>query len=99
MSRPPHPPFSAETAAQKAVSLKTPGTPETLPASRWPIQTEHAGTRSNPGRDCRDAFLGLMKTCAKHTVRFWNYLGDRLEVPEAPAVPRLAELIRQSAPV
>jgi hypothetical protein len=57
-----------------------------------------AGTRSDPGRDCRDAFLGLMKTCAKHTVRFWDYLGDRLQVPEAPAVPRLAELIRQSAP-
>ena len=33
-----------------------------------------------------------MKTCAKHTVRFWDYIGDRLEVPEAPAVPRLAEL-------
>ena len=39
-----------------------------------------------------------MKTCAKQTVRFWDYLGDRLQVPEAPAVPRLAELIRQSAP-
>ena len=58
-----------------------------------------AGTRSDPGRDCRDGFLGLMKTCAKHAVRFWNYLGDRLAVPEAHAVPRLAELIRQSAPV
>ena len=58
-----------------------------------------AGTRSDPGRDCRDAFLGLMKTCAKHTVRFWDYLGDRLEAPEVPAVPRLAELIRNSAPL
>jgi hypothetical protein len=23
------------------------------------------GTRSDPGRDCRDAFLGLLKTCSK----------------------------------
>ena len=28
-----------------------------------------AGTRSDPERDCRDGFLGLMKTCAKHAVR------------------------------
>jgi len=58
-----------------------------------------AGTRSDQGRDCRDAFLALMKTCAKQSVRFWDYLGDRLELPGVPAVPRLAELIRQSAPV
>ena len=57
-----------------------------------------SGTRSDQGRDCRDAFLGLMKTCAKQTIRFWDYLGDRLQAPDAPAVPRLAELIRQSAP-
>jgi hypothetical protein len=57
-----------------------------------------AGTRSDLGRDCRDAFLGLLKTCAKQTVSFWDYLGDRLGVPEAPAVPRLAELIRKHAP-
>ena len=56
-----------------------------------------AGTRSDPGRDARDAFLGLMKTCAKQAVSFWDYLGDRLGVPDAPAVPSLAELIR--APV
>ncbi|MBI4724020.1 MAG: transposase [Rhodomicrobium sp.] len=30
------------------------------------------GTRSDPGRDSRDAFLGPMKTCAKHAVRFWG---------------------------
>jgi Transposase IS66 family len=57
-----------------------------------------AGTRSDPGRDCRDAFLGLMKTCAKHTVRFWDYLGDRLGVPHAAHIPRLAQLISQPAP-
>jgi len=58
-----------------------------------------SGTRSDPGRDCRDAFLGLMKTCAKHAISFWDYLGDRLGVPDAPAVPSLAELIRAPASV
>jgi hypothetical protein len=52
------------------------------------------GTRSDTGRDCRDAFLGLMKTCAKQTIRFWDYLGARLGVPGAPHVPRLPDLIR-----
>src|SRR3954463_5908986 len=37
-----------------------------------------AGTRSDLGRDCRDAFLGLAKTCAKHGIAFWDYLGSRL---------------------
>ena len=35
------------------------------------------GTRSDLGRDCRDAFLGLMKTCAKQGIGFWQYLGAR----------------------
>jgi hypothetical protein len=56
-----------------------------------------SGTRSDPGRDCRDAFLGLMKTCAKQAISFWDYLGNRLGVPDAPAVPSLAELIRVPA--
>jgi hypothetical protein len=56
-----------------------------------------AGTRSDAGRDARDAFLGLMKTCAKLAIRFWDYLGDRLGAPEAPAVPRLDVLLRQHA--
>jgi hypothetical protein len=30
------------------------------------------GTRSDPGRDCRDAFLGLLKTCAKLGFTFWD---------------------------
>jgi hypothetical protein len=34
------------------------------------------GTRSDLGRDCRDAFLGLLLTCAKLDVSFWAYLGD-----------------------
>lgn len=53
-----------------------------------------AGTRSDAGRDCRDAFLGLAKTCAKHGVAFWDYLGSRLSVPGQRAVPPLADLVR-----
>jgi hypothetical protein len=52
------------------------------------------GTKTEIGRDCRDAFLGLGKTCRKLGVTFWNYLGARLGVAGAPAVPPLPELIR-----
>ena len=52
------------------------------------------GTRSDIGRDCRDAFLGLMKTCAKQAIRFWDYLGCRLGVDGAVSVPLLPALIR-----
>ena len=45
------------------------------------------GTRSDVGRDCRDAFLGLAKTCAKLGIAFWDYLGARLAVPGSPAIP------------
>lgn len=55
------------------------------------------GTRSEAGRDCRDAFLGLMKTCNKLGVRFQDYLGSRLDVPDAPAVDPLPQLIHQAA--
>jgi hypothetical protein len=53
-----------------------------------------AGTRSDLGRDCRDAFLGLAKTCAKHGVALWDYLGSRLSVPGHLVVPLLPELVR-----
>ena len=55
------------------------------------------GTQSEAGRDCRDAFLGLAKTCAKLGVSFWDYLGHRLRVPDASLVPALPELIRLRA--
>src|SRR5215211_2955496 len=53
-----------------------------------------SGTRSDLGRDCRDAFLGLAKTCTKLGVTFWDYLGSRLGVPRQCFVPPLPELIR-----
>jgi hypothetical protein len=52
------------------------------------------GTRSDAGRDCRDAFLGLMKTCRKLGLSFWDYLGARLGSRDAPAVPLLPDLVR-----
>ncbi|HMC73659.1 MAG TPA: transposase [Terriglobales bacterium] len=52
------------------------------------------GTRSDTGRDCRDAFLGLAKTCAKLSLSFWDYLGARLDVPDQPTIPYLPDLVR-----
>jgi hypothetical protein len=52
------------------------------------------GTRSDAGRDCRDAFLGLSKTCAKLGIAFWDYLGSRLAVPNQPEIPYLPTLVR-----
>jgi hypothetical protein len=51
------------------------------------------GTRSDVGRDCRDAFLGILKTCAKLEITFWDYLGSRLTVPGACFIPPLPELV------
>jgi hypothetical protein len=48
------------------------------------------GTRSDIGRDCRDGFLGLAKTCKKLGILFWDYLGSRLGFPGQPHVPSLA---------
>ena len=52
------------------------------------------GTRSDLGRDCRDAFLGLAKTCAKLGLNFWDYLGARLGIPGQASVPYLPDLVR-----
>ncbi|MEK1889814.1 MAG: transposase [Phyllobacterium sp.] len=55
------------------------------------------GTRSDAGRDCRDAFLGIAKTCAKLRISFWDYLGSRLAVAGNAAVPYLPELVGNPA--
>ena len=52
------------------------------------------GTRSDIGRDCRDAFLGLNKTCAKLGIAFWDYLGARLAASNQPQVPYLPAIVR-----
>jgi hypothetical protein len=53
------------------------------------------GTRSDLGRQCRDTFASLKKTCRKLGVSFWAYLTDRLT--NAGKVPPLADLMRQRA--
>ena len=55
------------------------------------------GTRSDTGRACRDAFLGLRKTCQKLGLSFWDYLGARLQVAGAAGIPSLPDLIQQRA--
>ncbi|TDH51146.1 hypothetical protein E2C06_36850, partial [Dankookia rubra] len=54
----------------------------------------NGGTRSDPGRDCRDAFLGLAKTCAKLSISFWDYLGARLGIIGQAGIPYLPDLVR-----
>ncbi len=56
-----------------------------------------AGTRSDTGRQCRDTFLSLIKTCQKLRMSFWAYLGNRLNIPDAPNVPFLPDLVRTRA--
>ena len=53
------------------------------------------GTRSDSGREARDTFASLKKTCRRLGVNFWAYLQDR--VRGAGQIPRLADLIRQKA--
>ena len=54
-----------------------------------------AGTRSHDGRDSRDAFLGLAKTCTKLGIPFWDYLGNRLKVAGHTAIDALSHYVRQ----
>ena len=54
-----------------------------------------AGTRSEVGRQCRDTFASLKKTCRKHGLSFWEYLKDR--VSGQNAIPSLGDLIRRAA--
>jgi hypothetical protein len=53
------------------------------------------GTRSEPGRQARDTFASLKKTCRELGVNFWAYLQDRIR--GVGQIPRLAELIRRKA--
>ncbi len=52
-------------------------------------------TRSELGRQARDTFASLKKTCRELGVNFWAYLQDR--VRGVGQIPRLAALIRQKA--
>jgi len=50
-------------------------------------------TRSALGRQCRDTFTSLKKTCRKLGVSFWEYLKDRLSGRNK--IPPLPDIIRQ----
>src|SRR3954462_5348209 len=52
-------------------------------------------TRSELGRQARDTFASLKKTCRELGVNFWAYLQDR--VRRVGEIPRLAELIGRKA--
>lgn len=54
-----------------------------------------AGTRSEDGRDSRDAFLGLAKTCAKLGIPLWDYLGSRLKVAGHVVINALDHYVRR----
>lgn len=53
------------------------------------------GTRSDIGRQCRDTFASLKKTCRKLEISFWLYLKDRISMSNQ--IPPLADLICQRA--
>lgn len=50
------------------------------------------GTRSELGRQCRDTFSSLKKTCRKLGISFWNYLTDRISYTNhIPLLPHILE--------
>ncbi len=53
-----------------------------------------AGTRSDIGRDCRDTFLSLAKTCGKLGIAIWDYLGSRFKVAEHTIFEPLDHYVR-----
>jgi hypothetical protein len=53
-----------------------------------------AGTRSDVGRDSRDAFLGLSKTCDKLGIPVWDFLGSRLKVAGHVLIEALDRYVR-----
>ena len=53
-----------------------------------------AGTRSETGRDCRDAFLSLGKICNKLGISIWDYLGSRFKVAGAAIIEPLDHYVR-----
>ncbi|MDH4199937.1 MAG: transposase [Spirochaetia bacterium] len=54
-----------------------------------------AGTRSEAGRNARDTFMSLQKTCKKPGISFHDYLRDRLS--GAPLIADLTNLMKTKA--
>ncbi|WP_454753763.1 hypothetical protein [Cupriavidus necator] len=56
------------------------------------MQKISGGTRSELGRQCRDTFSSLKKTCRKLGISFWDYLADRISHTNyIPLLPHLLE--------
>ena len=55
------------------------------------------GTRSEAGRQSRDTFASLKKTCRLYGLSFWDYLTDRLN--DVGKFPRLESLIEKASRV
>ena len=53
------------------------------------------GTKSEAGRQCRDTFASLKKTCRLYGLSFWDYLTDRLT--GIGIFPRLGDLIEKAS--
>lgn len=53
------------------------------------------GTRTQLGRELRDTFTSLSKTCTKNGISFWDFLSDRIHGHKR--IPYLPDLIRQKA--
>jgi len=53
-----------------------------------------AGTRSDIGRDCRDALLSLVKTCDKLGIAVWDYLGSRFKIVGHAIIEPLDHYVR-----
>lgn len=53
------------------------------------------GTRSQIGRQCRDTFISLKKTCRKLGLSFWDYLLDR--IAQVNRIPFLPDIIHAKA--
>jgi len=54
----------------------------------------HGGTRSESGRQCRDTFMSLKKTCRKLDISFREYILDRLA--DRYNIPQLSKLLIDS---
>ena len=86
--------------AELLMVLDRPGTPLHTNGSENDIRCYvtrrkvSAGTWSDGGRDCRDAFLGLAKTCDKLGIAAWDYLGSRLKVARHIMIQPLDHYVR-----
>lgn len=54
-----------------------------------------AGTRSDDGRNARDTFASLAKTCLKLKISFLDYLKDR--IAKTNQIPKLTDTISEKA--